>query len=551
MKKYFLFGMLMVLVWGSVAFGRPWVGFFPAGCEGCHGFPPQRPGTASNKIPPEENYAGGGGPHVEHVNFLEAEVKLCDPTFDRKDFSKSVRVLCAPCHGEEAPHHGSGNGIGVWPISARVNVDIGLRLASSWGGSPKYDNRAIPAPSLPRPLTAIPTAGYDYIYADDSAGTIMNVDNSRCTAVDCHNDDTSSSTAYLSWYVTTQETDPPGEVSGARGQDAPLRTRICYDCHKAASLNMRVYGYGNQPTLTESLCYGKKGTIGLTNFFDPQKIDAAGNYYGTVSGYGRGGHGDPKFASAGTSSGLDVNSDTGHKIDTDKPIDCTACHDWQAAHFPIANSNQYRLRNTTVENSTHNSTGINVGLCNECHDGNNYPGLSGPPYKHHPSFVSLPSGGAYANKPVVTLVNSSTSWSPVSGTYVQNAYSPFKTGSSATYFGTVNQNMDVDYFTDWYNRGNLWTPGSAEDHVQNPEPRGVFLLERNTDSPKATLPLTQHILGTNASTDNRIMCVTCHNPHGTDLYVHDTTVGGVGKSIPDHNMLRLQDTDNTLCVACH
>jgi len=45
------------------------------------------------------------------------------------------------------------------------------------------------------------------------------------------------------------------------------------------------------------------------------------------------------------------------------------------------------------------------------------------------------------------------------------------------------------------------------------------------------------------------MCVTCHNPHGTDLFTYDP--GGGHESIPDNNMLRVRDQDNSLCNACH
>ena len=66
-------------------------------------------------------------------------------------------------------------------------------------------------------------------------------------------------------------------------------------------------------------------------------------------------------------------------------------------------------------------------------------------------------------------------------------------------------------------------------------------------APKATLPLEQYVY--DAGTSNRVMCVTCHNPHGTDLFVFDEF--GNGQIINDNNMLRLRDEDSTLCEACH
>ena len=73
-------------------------------------------------------------------------------------------------------------------------------------------------------------------------------------------------------------------------------------------------------------------------------------------------------------------------------------------------------------------------------------------------------------------------------------------------------------------------------------------------APFAVLPLERYVLDTGIS--DRVMCVTCHNPHGTDLFTYDATdnnaaPGGSNASIPDNNMLRLRDSDNTLCNACH
>lgn len=499
---------------------RPWIGF-PGGdcveaCDGCHGFPPQRPADPVNPVaPPEENYPGGGGPHVEHVNFLAA--KTGQPiTFE------NVKSLCAPCHGEFAPYHWNIPGTAVWPSSIRADVAIGRRASSSWGGAAKYNDQLLPDPAV-TPLVADDSA----IGAFPPVGGNMSVDNSRCVTVDCHNDSTATK---LAWYVTTAEPDPSGSVSGSLAQDAPLRTKICYDCHRAPGPDIRIYDKDGVQK------YGKKGTSGVTTFYDPVKINAAANYYGTVSTYGRGGHGDVKIQSESPF----INSDPGHTIATGAPIDCTACHDWQAAHFPVAAANMYRLRNTTVENSLHTS----FGLCNECHSGSTYPGQS-PAYHHHPSFIPLPSSSTYSNKyPIKKEVDGGTTWTNTSGIYAQSAYAP----SNPTIFGPAG-NKDVDYFTDWYNRGPTWPINPNENHNQT-SPRPVFINENgaynSTTSPKATLPLAEMIIGTDTG---KIMCVTCHNPHGTDLFVFDPT--GIGRDIADHNMLRLQDTDNTLCNACH
>ena len=56
----------------------------------------------------------------------------------------------------------------------------------------------------------------------------------------------------------------------------------------------------------------------------------------------------------------------------------------------------------------------------------------------------------------------------------------------------------------------------------------------------------------NTSSD-LITCTTCHNPHGTDLYVSGQGCGQASTltSIPANKMLRLRDQDGEMCAACH
>ncbi|MDT8367541.1 MAG: hypothetical protein RRA15_13855, partial [bacterium] len=57
----------------------------------------------------------------------------------------------------------------------------------------------------------------------------------------------------------------------------------------------------------------------------------------------------------------------------------------------------------------------------------------------------------------------------------------------------------------------------------------------------------------NNDTGDRVTCVTCHNPHGSDLFVNGGTPGSAGTEaqIPANKMLRLRDIDGELCGACH
>jgi hypothetical protein len=460
-------------------------------CTACHGYPPEPTGSTT---PPKENYGGGGGVHLPHVAFLESKTGA-----SRADYP--TLELCGPCHGQDAyaaGHLDSGESAGNWLITSRAFINIGDRSqAVHWGGSATY--RGLSLPTVP-------------------PGDVMNATNSRCAGLICHG--YASAAENLTWFNATQAAlDTTVDVN-----DGDVRNRTCEGCHDETPAGLGVYNAAN------SLVYNATAS------------DAAANYYAPISGYGRGGHGDPKIQDEDPFK----NSDPSHSTRTlsQDGIDCTACHAQASAHFPAASANLHRLTNTNIED------GSSFGLCNECHPRNKYPGPITSTVVHHPSYRYMkPSTGAVDVIPApstkITInVSDSTTWSemPPTGSkhYEQNAYGA---GGSASINGggTFNFSGNPDKFVDWWG-GN---PGGT---TISPPPRPDF---RNgaLGSPAAALPLERYIY--NSGLSNKVMCVTCHNPHGTDLFVFVPSVPSMLTSIPDNNMLRLRDEDNTLCHACH
>jgi predicted CxxxxCH...CXXCH cytochrome family protein len=445
-------------------------GFMPSGCDGCHGFPPV---PVAATTPPEENYTGGGGAHQQHVDFLTAQLAI-PPT----EVQGRAQELCGPCHGQDplGDHAASGEAAGTWNIGSRAQVNLVARTASSWGAAGTYGGSSVAAPGTNPPGNSVDTT------------------DSRCANLDCHG---SAATEILHWNVDTAA-DTAGDP-----EDGLEKSQVCEGCHDQTPAQVRVYPAGVNPPAT----------------YTGNAPDAAANYYQTISGYGRGGHGDAEIQNEDPG----VNSDPGHVT----PIDCTACHADAAEHFPAVAGDLHRLgANATLETTSH--TG--AGLCNSCHDGATYPG----PGNHHPSLRGTASNGtrnivvSAASQEIRTAVSGTTSWVDGSGGSCgigddfceQDAY------------GAANFSGNPDFYVDGWG-------GNPGDSNQSPPPQ---------PSPFAVLPLLQYV-GNQSGLTNAVMCVTCHNPHGTDLYVFDP--GGIGSSISDNNMLRVRDSDNSLCNACH
>ena len=261
---------------------------------------------ASGTVPPDENYAGGGGTHLKHVEFLANKLAL---TLDNKTDPK---VVCGPCHGEGAGstnHLNTTHGASTWGNASRAYVNLAVRTYSSWGATPKYGG------------SNLPTAG---------TGDAMDLTDSRCANVDCHGtNETDDAAVKVSWSLPTDDADVEGP-SGGNAIDAPERTKVCAACHDKTPADIRVYNAAGTLVWGSTL----SGAAGYTS----DAVSAAANYFGTLSGYSRGGHGDIAGIQA---EDPPVNSDGNH--DSSAPMDCTACHVSTAAHIPTVSPDWHRL----------------------------------------------------------------------------------------------------------------------------------------------------------------------------------------------------------------
>ncbi|MBE0616807.1 MAG: hypothetical protein IH608_02615, partial [Proteobacteria bacterium] len=419
---------------------------FMVGCDSCHGFPPT-PGT--------QNYAGGGGAHALHVAFLKS--KVAD--------SVDPQLICGPCHGDGAGntnHNDSNNGPGSWPTAARNWVNIQVRATgNSWDGLQPSD-----------PLTAR--------YGNQSLPTVAGAGSDTiCSGVDCHgNPDRNEA---LSWPATEGVTDT------SNTSDALEKSQVCQGCHNGlqSRAQARVYNKAG------ALVYPANLTSGLS-------MDSATNYYGTLSGFSRGGHGDTQIGSTSDPSwGESPDIQSGLTL----PLDCTACHSSAAPHFDLPSVTNHRL--DTARASDSNNRINSLCTSNGCHEQADDLQNGLPKYHHRTNMdmdwaFSEPSGVNYDV--------------PIQG--------------------------DVDEFVQYWANPGTYTQIGNPSQVDLPFREDIFLS------------LTPQITG------GFVVCTTCHQPHGADLAVNTAGMaGGNYEQIPDNDMLRLRyerdGGDETLCEACH
>jgi len=539
----------------------------PGPCDDCHGFPPiddsLTPAVRQN-APWEkaQDYIGGGGNHRRHVNLFW---KRYDPGFDPTDETASMSseaatllanspesywfdlaaAICGPCHGDNpgrrdlAPWHNEGGSGGV----SRNNVDVrphsnaitgvddnNTKLGQTWIEDPA----AAGNPSVYYQKSTHDMGGYD-----DGSLTKYKADSSEkiCANLDCHGrpdpllptDCRAHTPEKLVWGDTIDRTTHSYGSSDGCSNPAiytvSMKTAVCKWCHDATAsrIVLRTVSGDIYYDSSESYAWGG-GLCGKTDpdgsSVDPLPSGVTENYFRTQSGYSWGGHGDAHIADDPT---LDPSFiDSAPNINNITPLDCTDCHSDVIADYSLKpttcnSDNSESMLHFPPYGSTNSldpglhrlksDNGDTDNLCLSCHATyDDMQNISSGPL-HHPSQKMNFTFSDWWT----TLTDYNVPLSPPAPANVEYDVNPYLSDCS-----------NVDDFVDYWNsptyiklpkQGDIWCTGDA---------------------------------------NNGLSCSTCHNPHGTDLEVDDPNLlSDDHGAIPDNNMLRLRDTDNTLCVACH
>ncbi len=268
---------------------------------------------------------------------------------------------------------------------------------------------------------------------------------------------------------------------------------------------------------------------------------AAANYRKPLSGFSRGGHGDTAI--------YNQTPPLESAPDSELPVACGSCHDGGKPHFPPANDDPYRMSTNARINrlpgwelSPQESRITNLCTQTNC----------------HPKFPTSTTYGILM--PDISAHRHGSDHYPVSGStklyYIKSAakriirpgpsdntdatYNPASLGGSFLPVG-----VDIDRYVDHWQ---WWgTPATLADTTDGHPfmPLGDSLGKLSTGSYNNV-----------ADSTTLVTCITCHNPHGSDLFVYDCTPGQPNQYvlIPNNKMLRLRFEDNAsdeLCDACH
>jgi predicted CxxxxCH...CXXCH cytochrome family protein len=336
----------------------------------------------------------------------------------------------------------------------------------------------------------------------------------QCENVYCHGMDT------VTWTWTQ---------TGTVNNPANLEeVRLCGGCHGVAT---DIDGDG---TLDPD--HNGDGVVDVASFRSRggtlyEATSTAANYEGPMSMWGRGGHGDTTINSGNSGIFTFHDSAPGKVVQ----VACRECHDITVQHMGISGSfaNPYRLDQPSYPGEDTNQTDI-TNLCtqSDCHPKTSTITSTGSyayleSFKHPNDYFDHPVNGPGA----ITV--------PSAG---QPLYLNANGDSTTPQYDPANEGIHIDRYLDHWG---YW--GGTSNDVTN-----------STIDDIVFLPLGDS-LAVNASgaynndTADRITCITCHNPHGTDLNVDLRTPfnPGVEKQVPINVMLRLRQDDSELCEGCH
>jgi hypothetical protein len=340
----------------------------------------------------------------------------------------------------------------------------------------------------------------------------------ECTNVVCHGMDT------INW---TWKSDPGTTLSNPAPSDQYL---LCGGCH---GLTSNINNTGSNPDSDRD----GDGKIDVASFYSRgggtlyEATSAAANYEIPVSGFSRGGHGDSTINSESPAINSAPNSSP--------PVACAACHDPDKPHFNIGSSNRYRLPDNALNNTLPGWVSVEGPVTNLCTQTDCHPKLYGAG-----NYAVLEGGKhasdhfAYQGSEKAIFVNDGSKPIILSGL-------PSDTTDPHYNPDGLSIGVHIDQYVDhwaWWEPTKPATSDTGDDYPFLPLGDSLELSGSTYDN--------------QADSTTLITCITCHNPHGTDLVVGGETPGQASTFImvPDNNMLRLryqEGDDDELCEACH
>ena len=433
------------------------------------------------------------------ADHFETATKVCTDCHQHNH----IRANCGACHefppsGGAHTKHAQTQAAGGVQITCDVCHGVGAMSGTHLGHN--EGNGTVLASNI----TLLGQSNYEAVYATtrpswysstwgSAASVTWSTRTDATCQVRCHGNDTPA-------------VDNDSAVAWSEKADSTTFNNVCLNCHDLAVSSFQLPGDANSYRAS----------------------NAAANYQGPVSGFSRGGHGDSNI------------NDPSWFLDTAPgstvPLACVACHDETQAHFPVVTGNPYRVSSAALGNNLPGASPAEGPLSNLCTQTNCHPKVIGSgnfaflaspkhPNDHFPISAPVPIYVNYPSEPV-NLESVSDTTSP--------AYDP--AGRS----NAVGLHIDryVDHWAYW---GAQCTADGGDDEPFLPLGDSLTkqvgdVFDNNVDSPSSL-----------------VTCITCHNPHGTDLFVAGQICGSgsTSTSISSNRMLRLRNQDDELCLGCH